>query len=128
MIHPFFTRLITQPGLFAEHVGAYAELATAEVRQFGAVWQKRVVFAVVAAFAALLAIGISAVAAMMVAAIAWDSMPAPWVLVLVPCSFWLLALWCGIVAWRTKAEPMFSLLREQMAVDIDLLHTAGQRP
>lgn len=126
MIHPFFTKLITQPGLFAEHVGAYAELATAEVRQFGAVWQKRLVLAIVAAFATFMAIGVSAVAGMLAAAIHWEGMPAAWVLVLVPGVFWVVALGCGIAAWRTKAEPMFSLLREQMAVDIELLNTAGQ--
>lgn len=126
MIHPFFTKLVTQPGLFAEHIGAYADLASAEVRQFGAVWQRRVVLAAACAVATVLAIGVSAMAGLFAAALAWDAMPAPWVLVLVPGSLWLLALCFGVAAWRAKTEPIFSLVRSQMAVDIELLHTAGQ--
>ena len=55
MIHPFFTKLVTQPGLFAEHIAAYADLASAEVRRFGAVWQRRVVLAAACAVATVLA-------------------------------------------------------------------------
>ena len=117
MIHPFFTKLVTQPGLFAEHIAAYADLASAEVRRFGAVWQRRVVLAAACAVATVLAIGVSAMAGLFAAALAWDAMPA---------CLWLLALCFGVAAWRAKTEPMFSLVRSQMAVDIELLHTAGQ--
>jgi len=126
MIHPFFTKLVTRPGLFAEHVDAYADLATAEVRQFGSVWQKRALLALACACATVLAIGVSAVAGIVAAAIAWDAMPAPWALVLVPCGLWLVALGCGIASWRTRTEPMFVLVRQQMAVDLAMLNAAGQ--
>jgi hypothetical protein len=53
-------------------------------------------------------------------------MPAPWALVLVPCGLWLVALGCGIAAWRTRTEPMFVLVRQQMAVDLAMLNAAGQ--
>lgn len=127
MIHPFFTKLVSQPGLFAEHAGAYAELASAEVRHFAAVWRRRLVLVIATAIAAMLAIGISAVAGMLGAVIPWESMPAPWILVAVPGAFWIVALLCGFAAWRIQAEPMFSVLREQMAVDIDLLNRAGKQ-
>lgn len=126
MIHPFFTKLVTQPGLFAEHIAAYAELATAEVRQFGSVWQTRAILAVITATATVIAILLTCIAGMFAAAIAWQGMPAAWVLVAVPALFWLIALGCGIYAWRLKVTPMFSLVREQVAVDIDLLNRAGK--
>lgn len=125
MIHPFFTKLVSQPHLFAEHVAAYGELAAAEIRQFAAVWQMRAVLAIVSVFAALIAIGLSAVAGMFAAAIAWQQMPAPWVLVAVPAAFWLITLVCGVRAWTMKVTPMFSLVREQVSADIDLLNRAG---
>lgn len=126
MIHPFFTKLATQPGLFAEHVAAYAELATAEVREFGSAWQTRAMLGAVAAAAAVIAIVLSAIAGMFAAAIAWEGMPAPWVLVVVPSVFWLIAIGCALYAWRLKVAPMFSLVREQVAVDIELLNRAGK--
>jgi hypothetical protein len=126
MIHPFFTKLVTQPGLFAEHVGAYAGLASAEVRQFGSLWQRRVMLATACAIATVLAIGLSSVAAIVAAAVAWEAMPAPWTLVWIPALLWLLALGCGVAAWRTRTGPMFALVRQQMAVDLEMLHVAGQ--
>ena len=126
MIHPFFTKLATQPGLFAEHIAAYAELATAEVRQFSAVWQIRAMLAAVTAVAVVIAIVLSAIAGMFAAAITWEGMPSPWVLVIVPSVFWLIAIGCGLYAWRLKVTPMFSLVREQVAVDIELLNRAGK--
>lgn len=126
MIHPFFTKLVTQPGLFAEHVAAYAELATAEVRQFGSIWQTRAILAAITATAMVIAIVLTSIAGMFAAAIAWQGMPAAWVLIAVPALFWLIALGCGIYAWRLKVTPMFSLVREQVAVDIDLLNRAGK--
>ncbi len=126
MIHPFFTKLATQPGLFAEHIAAYAELATAEVRQFSAVWQTRAMLAAVTAVAVVIAIVLSAIAGMFAAAIAWEGMPSPWVLVIVPSVFWLIAIGCGLYTWRLKVTPVFSLVREQVAVDIELLNRAGK--
>ena len=125
MIHPFFIKLASQPGLFAEHIGAYAELAVAEAREFGANWQTRALLVVIAAFTGAIALVVSAVAAMMVAAHGWYSMPAPWVLVAVPALFWLITFCCAFFAWRLKVSPMFSLVREQLGADIELLHRAG---
>ncbi len=126
MIHPVFTRLVDQPGLFAEHAAAYFELATAEVRQFGAVWQKRVVLSALAAIAVVLAIGATSTAAMLAGAVVWERMPAPWALWVVPGAIWLFAMGCGVAAWLTRPQPMFSLLRQQFVADVHMLDEAGR--
>jgi len=125
MIHPVFTKLVSQPGLFAEHIGAYAELAVAEARQFGANWQSRLLLAALAAFTGAIALVVSAVAGMLIAAHGWNSMVAPWVLIAVPGLFWLIATACALFAWKVTVSPMFSLLREQLGADIELLNRAG---
>ncbi len=125
MIHPVFTRLVSQPGLFAEHVAAYADLAVAEARQFGANWQSRLLFAGLAALTGAIALVVSAVAGMLIAAHGWNGMVAPWVLIAVPGLFWLLASYCALFAWKAKVSPMFSLVREQLGADIELLNRAG---
>jgi hypothetical protein len=53
-------------------------------------------------------------------------MPYPLMLVVVPGVFWLVAVGCGLVAWRMHPSPMFSLLREQLVADIDLLNSVGR--
>lgn len=125
MIHPVFTRLLSQPGLFAEHIAAYAELAAAEARQFGANWQSRLLFAALAALTGAIALVVSAVAGMLIAAHGWNGMVAPWVLIAVPGLFWLLASCCALFAWKAKVSPMFSLVQEQLGADIELLNRAG---
>ncbi len=127
MIHPIFTKLATQPGLFADHLAAYAELAHAELRQWGTDWLKRSLWAAVSIAATLLALGTSAVAAMLVATHGWHGLVAPWALVAVPGLFWAVALVCGLVAWRMKTEPAFALMREQVEADVALLNAAGRR-
>lgn len=125
MIHPVFTKLVSQPGLFAEHICAYAELAAAEARQFGANWQSRLLLAAVAAFSGAIALVVSSVAGMLIAAHGWNGMVAPWVLIAVPGLFWFIASCCALLAWKSKVSPMFSLVREQMSADIELLNRAG---
>lgn len=126
MIHPVFTKLASQPGLFAEHIAAYAELAVAELRHFGASWQTRLLFAAASAVTGAVALVVTAVAGMLVAAQGWNNMVAPWVLIAVPALLWLVAAGSALCAWRLKVSPMFSSVREQLAADIELLNRAGK--
>ena len=126
MIHPVFTKLASQPGLFAEHIGAYAELVVAEARQFGADWKTRLLLASISAFTGAVALVVSAIAAMMVAAHGWYNLVAPWVVVAVPTLFWLVSVCCALLAWRVKMSPMFSMVRDQLGADLELLNRAGK--
>ena len=126
MIHPVFTKLASQPGLFAEHIGAYAELVVAETRQFGANWKARLLLAAISASSGVVALVVSAIAGMLVAAHGWNNLVEPWVVVAVPAVFWLVSIACALLARRVKMSPMFSTVREQLGADLELLNRAGK--
>lgn len=121
MIHPLFTRLVTQPGLFAEHAGAYAELAAAEAQQLGSRWKRQLLLTVAAGVLALLGVGLAGVAVLLAAAIPIDTMPAGWVLWAVPALPFAGAGACAFLLWRMQSVAAFALLRGQIAADARLL-------
>ena len=121
MIHPLFTRLVTQPGLFAEHAGAYAELAAAEAQQLGLHWKRQLLLTVAAGILGLLGVGLAGVALLLAAAIPIDTMPAGWALWAVPALPWAAAAACAFMLWRMQSVTAFALLRDQIAADARLL-------
>lgn len=121
MIHPLFTRLVAQPGLFAEHAGAYAELAAAEAQQLGLRLKRQLVLALAGAICALLGVGLAGAAALLAAAVPVQTMPAPWVLWLVPAAPLAVAVLCALLLWRMQSAPAFALLRSQFTADAQLL-------
>lgn len=121
MIHPLFTRLVAQPGLFAEHAGAYAELAAAEAQQLGLRLKRQVLLALAAGLCALLGVGLAGAAVLLAAAVPLHTMPAPWVLWLVPATPLALAALCALLLWRMHSAPAFALLRSQFTADAQLL-------
>ena len=121
MIHPLFTRLVTQPGLFAEHAGAYAELAAAEAQQLGSRWKRQLLLTVAAGILGLLGVGLAGVALLLAAAIPIDTMPAGWALWAVPALPWAGAGACAFMLWRMQSVAAFALLRDQIAADARLL-------
>lgn len=121
MIHPFFTKLVSQPGLFAEHAGAYAELAAAEALQLSSHLKRQLVLAVSASLCALLGLGLAGIAALFAAALPFDTMPAPWALFAVPAVPLAGAAACAWLLWRRQSLEAFALLRSQWAADARLL-------
>jgi uncharacterized membrane protein YqjE len=121
MIHPLFTRLATQPGLFAEHLGAYAELASAEAGQLGRRWLHRGVLLLVALALGALALGLVGMAMLLAAVVPLASMPAPWALWVVPAVPALAAALCTWLARGTTADTAFPLLRLQLDADAQLM-------
>ena len=122
MIHPLFVRLVKQPGLFAEHAGAYAELAAAEALQLSARWKRQLLLSVAGVFFGLMGLGLAAVAAMLAAALPLDTMPAPWALWLVPALPLAAAATCAWLLWRMQSVEAFSSLRSQFAADAQMLN------
>ena len=121
MIHPLFTRLVTQPGLFAEHAGAYAELAAAEAQQLGTRWKRQLVLAVVAGLFGLVGLGLAGTALLLAAAVPGATMPAAWALWVVPALPLAVAAGAGATLWRMQSVTAFALLRGQIAADARLL-------
>ena len=121
MIHPLFTRLVTQPGLFAEHASAYAELAAAEAQQLGTRWKRQLLLAVAAGLCGLIGLALAGMALLLAAAVPAESMPAAWALWVVPAVPLAAAGGAGFALWRMQSQQIFALLRGQFAEDARLL-------
>lgn len=126
MIHLVLKRLTTDPGLFAEHASAYAELAALEARDAGLAWRRRTVALLGSALVGVLALAFSGLAAMLCAAIGWYSMPAPWALIGVPAALWAACAGLWWVASNTPRLPPFPHLRQQWAMDAQHIRDAGK--
>lgn len=121
MIHPLIKLLATHPELVARHLGAYADLASAEAADVAGLMRRKVVLTLILGTSAALGLGLTAIALMMVAVVPVAQMPYPWLLVGVPVLSWLAALGCW---WRLRhAErlTMFESLREQISLDATML-------
>lgn len=126
LIHPFFKALVSQPELVAEHAGAYAALASAEVGEVARQWRLRILMQLVAAGLAVTGVGLGGVALMWLGAEGASSMPAPWVLAAVPglCLGGAAAL-----AWwqsRLNTRADLATLRTQWQLDRQLWQEAAE--
>lgn len=128
LIHPLLKKLATEPSMFVEHASAYASLATLEAVEAGLAWRRRAVAWLVCGLLAMLALAFSGLAVMLVAALPWQGMPAPWVLVGLPVALWALS---GVLWWIGSRPPQaqaFMHLRQQWAADTQLVRDAAQTP
>lgn len=120
MIHPVFRLAAAQPMLLAEHVGAYAGLASEELLLMGMALKRRWMWQLFSA----ICLGIAAVLGG-VSVLLWASLTLPtgamWWLVLTP----LLPGVVGVWAWWMSSKPLpvlpFAQLREQLSQDTALL-------
>ena len=126
LIHPFFKALVSQPELVAEHAGAYAALASAEVGEVVTQWRLRILLQLLAAGLAVTGVGLGGVALMWLGAQGAAAMPAPWVLAAVPGACLggaaVLAWWQSTL--NTKAD--LASLRTQWALDRQLWQEAAR--
>jgi uncharacterized membrane protein YqjE len=110
-----------QPGLVAEHAGAYAQLASAELDEWGEQWKSRASLGTAAALLAYLALALAGAAGLALAVVPVQAMPMPWLLAVIPAVPMLLA---GALAWRIRCmeqAPAFAALRQQLAQDLATL-------
>lgn len=129
LIHPFFRTLASRPDLLADHAGAYAALAQAELGEAARRWRQRLLWWAVAALLALMALGLGGVALLLAAALPTAQMPAAWVLVALPGGLGAIAL--GLALWqlsRSQGPAVFdaALWREQWAQDQALWQEASR--
>jgi len=126
VIHPFYSTLLTQPGLLVEHLDAYVDLAKAEADSWGSALTSRWILRIVVAICAMLAMVLAAIAAMLAGAIDGASMPHAWVLLAVPAVPALVALGAW---WRLRSlasAPAFAMLRAQLATDLAIMKSADR--
>lgn len=129
LIHPLFRTLASRPDLLADHAGAYAALAQAELGEAARRWRQRLLWGLVVTVLALLALGLGGVALLLAAAVPVERMPAAWVLVALPASLALLALALGVwQARRHRDQTVFdaALWRAQWAQDQALWQEAAR--
>lgn len=121
MIHPAFMALARQPGLLLEHAGAYADLASAELDEWGEQWKLRAGLSTIAALLAVLGLGLAGAAGLAAAAVPLSAMPMPWLLVVIPLVPLVLAAGLAWRVHRLEKAALFAALREQMAQDLATL-------
>ncbi|MEO7941384.1 MAG: hypothetical protein ABIR55_22390 [Burkholderiaceae bacterium] len=127
MIHPLLSTLAVEPGLVFDHLDAYADLALAEASEWGTTFKTRLLLKGAIVVCLFLGVLLAAMAGLLVAAIAWRSMPLPWMLVAVPAIPWLMALVCMWRLTTLKPGTPFALLREQVSTDLKII-SAASRP
>ena len=121
MIPPLLTQLAMRPGLFAEHAGAYAELALVEAGELGHRWRRSALWWLACVALGAVGMGLAGTACLLAATLPAATMPAVWGLLLVPALPLLAAALCAWRATRVGAGVPFGLLREQLRADARLL-------
>lgn len=121
MLHPLIQLLATRPDLLADHADAYIDLATAEAAAVARSLQRRLWWAGLAVAVATTGLLWAGMAVLLLAALPADRMPMPWLLAAVPGLAWGLAGLFGWLATQAPPAPHFSLLRQQVRADADLL-------
>lgn len=124
-MYTLLQKLVTQPGLFAEHAGAYAELAALEAQAAALAWRRRLAWLVAAAVLACTALVLSGVAVLLQAALPSAPMPSPSTLLWLPLGTWAAAALCAWAGWRAAPAQPFAHLREQWRADLQLLREAS---
>jgi hypothetical protein len=125
LLHPMVRLTMARPGLLADHVQAYTELAASELQCALARWTRLGLLRLGVLCGGVVGCLLAGVALML-----WAMLPAalgqnPWVLLAVPLPPFLLAWCCWRIASRPNPVGAFDNLRGQLVADLDLLRHAG---
>ena len=126
MIHPLIGLVATRPELLSEHLGAYAQLATAESIEALAQLRRRSLWAVALFASLVLGLGLGGGALMLVAVVPLAEMPVPALLAAVAVTPWLAAGLCLFMMQGQPPSRLFPLLRQQLQLDGVVLQEAGK--
>lgn len=126
LLHPLLTKALSQPGLFVEHAGAYAELASVEVREAAVRLRRRAIGLALASALGLIGLALAGAALLLCAALPLQDMPMPWLLAVVPAVFLAAAGLCAALSGSGSEAGLFSSLHEQMAADARLIEEAAR--
>jgi len=127
MLHPFYKTLASEPQLVLEHASAYLQLAGAETSEALQQWRLRVLMGAVVLLGLCLSLALAGGALLMLSAHPWATLAQPWLLVVTPLLPLLPAV-AGLLWLRAaRAVRPFELLREQWALDLQLMSQAEQK-
>lgn len=124
-MHPLLNLIATRPQLLTEHLQAYADLVADELPRVASGWKRRMILNALAAVGALAALLFAGTALMLWAALPSASMPAAWLLVVVPLLPGLVATACLLAARAGTRGAGDSELFQQLRADLALLRTAA---
>ena len=125
MFHPLMKLVTTQPQLVAHHIGAYANLASAQASDALLALRGRAVLGLTAAALLVLGLLLAGVALLLTAVTPLAEMPAPWLLAVAPAVPLLAAAGSWLALRRRPWAWSLDPLREQLAADAALLAEAG---
>lgn len=117
MLHPGLVLLARHPDLIADHVAAYADLATAEAQAWGRQVRIRTWLTLAATLMLTLAVALAGVAGLLSATVPAEQMPHPTWLWAIPTIPLVLSGVLGGMAYRTPVPSPWRNLREQVAID-----------
>lgn len=126
MIHPLIGLVATRPELLSEHLGAYAQLATAESLAALAQLRRRSLWTAALFASLVLGLGLGGGALMLVAVVPLAEMPMPALLAGVAVTPWLAAGLCIVMLQGQPPSRLFPLLRQQLQLDGAVLQEAGK--
>jgi len=127
-MHPLLNLIATRPQLLAEHAQAYAELLADDLPRVASAWKRQAWLNAVAVLGLLAALVLAGVALMLWAALPTLSMPAPWLLVVVPLLPLAAAAACLIAAQARPRRKGASELQQQLSADLAMLREAAAAP
>jgi hypothetical protein len=122
-MHPLLNLLATRPQLLAEHAQGYAELLADEWPRAASSWKRQALLNTLALLGLFAALMLAGVALMLWATLPGATMPAAWVLVLVPLLPLCAAAACFIAARAGARGP--SELQQQLRADMALLRAVA---
>jgi len=124
-MHPLLNLVATRPNLLAEHLQAYADLLADELPRAASGWKRRTILNGMAALCAMAALLFAGTASMLWAALPTASMPAAWLLVVVPLLPGVAAMACRFTALADSRDAGDSELMQQLRADLALLRNAS---
>lgn len=122
MIHPLLRLIVTEPHIVGDHVEAYAELVSDEVKKAGTAWALRIALYAAALCLALVGLIFTGVAIMLWGALPATGYVAGWVLWAVPLVTFALAAICIVVAMSKPIESAFDNVNRQLNADMAMLN------
>lgn len=121
MIHPLLRLAATEPHLLGDHVEAYASLVGEEVSKVSTSWMTRISLYLVGLCMVGVGLVLVGIALLLFAALPSSAYPAPWAMIVVPLTPFVIAAGCVLAARSTRVEKAFDAVRKQLNADMAML-------
>jgi hypothetical protein len=126
MIHPLLRLAATEPHLLGDHVEAYAALVGEEVSKVSTSWTKRIGLYLVGLCMVGVGLVLVGVALLLCAALPSSDYPAPWAMIVVPLTPFVIAAVCVLAARATQVDKPFEAVRTQLNADMAMLREVNE--